>query len=379
MRPTKALIDLSALRHNYAVAQRLSGGGRTLPIIKANAYGHGAVEVARALESSAPAFGVACFDEAMELRTAGIKKPLLLLQGALNAEELLEASRQQFWLVVGSEIQAEAVITAKLENPVSVWLKVDTGMHRLGVASQQFRTVYQQLSASNNVADMVLMTHFACSDETENNMTRQQLALFSETVQGIDAPMSLANSAGLIAWPESRAEWNRPGYMLYGCSPVNGSTTATQRLPEDTLPEDALPEDALRPVMTLSSQVIAVRDVPACDTVGYGGVWHAERDSRIATVTIGYGDGYPRHARSGTPVLVNGQRVPLVGRVSMDMITVDVTDLCVNQPEAVKPGDEVILWGGALSVNEVAECAGTIGYELLTRMPARTPRVYFDQ
>ena len=212
------------------------------------------------------------------------------------------------------------------------------------------------------------MTHFACSDETENNMNKHQLALFSETVKGIDAPMSLANSAGLIAWPESRAEWNRPGYMLYGYSPVNGSTTTTQHLPED-----AFPEDALRPVMTLSSQVIAVRDVPVGDTVGYGGVWQADRDSRIATVTIGYGDGYPCQAPAGTPVAVNGKRASLVGRVSMDMVTVDVTDL-----DAVNIGDSVELWGETVSIDEVAKSVGTISYELLCQVTNRVKRTYID-
>ena len=361
-RPAKALIDLAALRHNYRLAQSLSGGGQAMPIIKANAYGHGAVVVAKALEPQAPAFGVACIEEALELRESGITKPILLLQGAFSDEEVFSAQKHKFWLMVGSKRQADSITWAELPEPVKVWLKIDTGMSRLGVLPHKFDAIYQQLKASDNVQPgIVLTTHFACADELDNKATTEQIELFEAVTTGIDEPRSLANSAGLLAWEASRGDWNRPGFMLYGNSPI---------VEQYSHPED----NELRPVMTLRSQIIALRKIEAGQAVGYSGSWRAERNSRIATVTIGYGDGYPRHAPSGTPVLVNGQRAPLVGRVSMDMITVDVTDL-----NDVEVGDEVILWGNDLSVNEVAECAGTIGYELLTRMPPRTPRIYKER
>ena len=345
-RPAKALINLAALQHNYRIACELSGTGKAMPIIKANAYGHGAIEVARALEPLASAFGVACIEEAMELREAGINIPVLLLQGAFSAEEVELSAQQNFWLMVASQEQAGVILEAALDTAIKVWLKVDSGMNRLGVSPNQLQTIYPRLVDSANVqSDIVVATHFACADELDNDLTRKQMALFNTVTDGLPVSRSLANSAGMLAWPESRAEWNRPGYMLFGNSPISESS------------EGAAQAD-LKPVMTLQSAVIALRDVARGASVGYGGSWCAPRDSRIATVTIGYGDGYPRHAPSGTPVLINGQRAALVGRVSMDMITVDVTDL-----PGVQIGDEVILWGEQLSVNEVAHCAGTIGYE----------------
>jgi alanine racemase len=358
-RPTKALIDLAALRHNYQLAQSLSSGGQALPIIKADAYGHGSVEVAKALEELAPAFGVACIEEALELRRAGILKPILILQGVFSADELLVAQRNDFWLMIGSENQVEEIVSSRLDRPLKIWLKIDTGMCRFGVAPELASSLYKRLRDSANVEEeVVLASHFACADECNREETLKQLNLFKTIVKGIDAPWSLANSPALLAWPETRAQWNRPGFMLYGNTPMSEP---------HTLDAD------LRPVMSLHSQVISLRTVVAGNSVGYGGTWTAQRDSLIATVTIGYGDGYPRHAKNGTPVLVNGQRAPLAGRVSMDMITVDVTDI-----EGVGVGDTVTLWGEGLSVNEIAEHADTIGYELLAGMPARIPRVYID-
>ncbi len=359
-RPAKAFIDLNALRHNYAVAKSLSAGGQCLAVVKANAYGHGAVTISRALEPSVPAFGVACTEEADELRNAGISKPILLLEGAFTADELAHAAKSNYWVMVDNQSQIKSVLAAKLSAPVKVWLKIDSGMHRLGLVQGEISAAYQQLLASPNVQDdIVLTTHLACADELENTMTPRQLHRFSQEIAGLNySSRSIANSPGLLAWPNARVEWNRPGYMLFGNSPFA---------------EPQINADQLRPVMNLKSAVIAIRDVPAGDTVGYGATWVAERNSRIATVTMGYGDGYPRHAPNGTPVLVNGQRAKLAGRVSMDMITVDITDL-----QRVNVGDEVVLWGEKLPVNEVAQWAGTIGYELLTRMPSRVPRIYLE-
>ncbi len=354
-RPTRALINRDALRHNYATAQRLSGKGNAIPIVKANAYGHGAIMVAQTLAPLAPALGVACIEEAVELREAGIDKPILLLEGFFSAEEVELAAAQNFWTMLQSEEQVAAVESASIPHPLICWLKIDTGMHRLGFQPQQAAELYSRLQAHPNIAnDIVLATHFASADDLDSDFTPQQIALFRECTRGIDAPCSLANSPGLLGWPEARAEWNRPGFMLYGHSPFSVDHAETE---------------ALQAVMTFRSEVMAVREIAVGESVGYANTWSAEKPSRIATVPVGYGDGYPRHAANSTPVLINSQRARLVGRVSMDMITVDVTDL-----GPVSIGDEVILWGEDLSANEVAIHADTIGYEIMTRMHNRVPR-----
>jgi len=358
-RPAQAIIDLAALRHNYQLAQRLAPNTQTLAVVKANAYGHGAVEAARALEPLAPVLAVACIEEAVELRAAGIHKPILLLEGAFEACELVTASEEGFWLMVSGAGQLEMLAEAKLAAPVTVWLKADSGMHRLGFVGAELRQAYERLQQLGHVCDeIVLATHFACADELERDVTQRQMDEFTAMAAGIDAPCSLANSAAVLGWPATHSAYNRPGIMLYGSSPFAEPHPAA---------------DQLQAVMSLISTVIGVRTVEAGESVGYGGGWTAERRSVIATIAMGYGDGYPRMTPNGTPVLVNGQRCPLAGRVSMDMITVDVTDL-----EAVQLGDAVELWGKNLSLNEVATCVGTIGYELVTRMPLRTPRVYIN-
>ncbi|WP_461516435.1 alanine racemase [Porticoccus sp.] len=362
-RPAKALIDLNALRHNVALAKGLSPHSGTMAIVKANAYGHGVVPVARAIEDMVPAFGVACIEEALELREAGITKPICLLEGAFCSDEIVAAAENDFWLSVVSREQLQVLLAARLSRPVKAWLWVDSGMHRLGIRPEEVVDSYAALSTAGNVADgIVLATHFACADELQNDFTHQQLLRLKTGMAGLPeqprVPLSLANSAALTAWPECRADWNRPGIMLYGSSPFSVHHPEAEKL---------------LPVMTLTSSVIALREVPVGESVGYAARWHASRPSRIATVAIGYGDGYPVHAPDGTPVLVKGQRCPLVGRVSMDMITVDVTHL-----SDVAVGDEVVLWGKGLSVNEVAASAGTISYELLARMPRRVPRSYSE-
>jgi len=358
-RPAKAIIDLAALRHNYQLAQSLAPNAKTLAVVKANAYGHGAVEAARALEPLSPVLAVACIEEAIELRAAGIRKPILLLEGAFEASELATASTENFWLMVSGTEQVGMLAEATLERPVTVWLKADSGMHRLGFIGAELREAYERLQALENVCDEItLATHFSCADELEREVTLQQMDAFKAMTQGIEAPCSLANSAAILGWPVAHSDYNRPGIMLYGSSPF------AQSHPQ---------ADKLQAVMSLISTVIGLRTVEAGESVGYGGGWTAERRSVIATIAMGYGDGYPRMMPSGTPVLVNGQRCSLAGRVSMDMVTVDVTDL-----ESVQVGDGVEFWGRNLPLNEVASCAGTIGYELVTRMPLRTPRVYIN-
>lgn len=355
-RPNKAKLNLQALRHNIGVARSLAPNSKVMAVVKANAYGHGAVTIAGVLQTEADALAVACIEEAIELRDAGITAPILLLEGVFEAQELVTAAQHGFWVTIDNEQKLRWLELAQLPQTVNCWLKIDTGMHRLGITATRAEEFYQRLCACKQLAqEPVCYTHFASADELNSSLTRQQISLFEETTEHWAGARSAANSPGLLGWPDSHFDWVRPGYMLYGNSPFTVDHPDAARL---------------QPVMTLTSGIISLRDVAPDESVGYGASWVAQRPSRIATVTIGYGDGYPRLAPSGTPVLVKGQRAPLAGRVSMDMITVDVTDL----PD-VQVGDEVTLWGEGLPVGEVATHAGTIGYELTTRMPARTPRV----
>jgi alanine racemase len=326
-----------------------------MAVVKANAYGHGALSVASALDGAVDAMAVACIEEALELRQAGIAAPILLLEGLFEPDELALAAAQEFWLTVDNLRQLEWLERASPQAPIRCWLKVDTGMHRLGIPPSATAAFLQRLRDAAAVhPEVVLSTHFACADEPGNAHTQRQIARFEAVTRGLGSPRSACNSAGLMAWPEAHYDWVRPGYMLYGNSPF---TAPVGRAPE------------LRPIMTLEAQVISLRALEPGESVGYGATWVAQRPARIATVCIGYGDGYPRLAPSGTPVLVKGRRAPLAGRVSMDMVTVDVTDL-----PGVAIGDPVVLWGPDLTADEVARHAGTIGYELTTRMPLRTPR-----
>ncbi|MCV6626539.1 MAG: alanine racemase [Cellvibrionaceae bacterium] len=360
-RPCRALIDLDALCHNYQLATELAPQSQAIAVVKANAYGHGAVPVAKALAPLAPAFGVACIEEAMELRSAGIEKPILLLEGIFTADELATAAAQNFWLMVENLNQVEAIINAELSAPLHCWVKVDSGMHRLGLQPEQLDDVLAVLNNSANVhGDIVIASHFASADELTRETTAAQIDCFDRAVAA--APLaqglaqSLSNSAAILAHPKAHRQWLRPGIMLYGGADFD---CAHKNLAKQ------------KPVMSLVSKVISLRSLSAGERVGYGGRWQAQRDSIIATIACGYGDGYPRHAVDGTPVLVNGVEAPLAGKVSMDMITVDVTDVA-----GVKIGSEVELWGNTISINRVAAAAGTISYELITRMPARPTRIY---
>lgn len=356
-RPAQARLDLAALRDNVGVVRQLAPRARVMAVVKANAYGHGAVTIAGALQHDVDALAVACLEEALELRYAGIATPILLLEGVFSAAELPAASQLDLWMTIDNERQMRWLEEAVLPLPLTCWLKVDTGMNRLGVNPASVSQFHQRLRATSNARnDVVTCTHFACADDITSARTTEQLAVFDSLATR--TPRSAANSAGVLAWPQSHYDWVRPGYMLYGNSPML---------------HDHANARALQPVMTLASAVISLRDVDTGGAVGYGGTWVAQRPSRIATVAIGYGDGYPRGAPNGTPVLVNGQRATLAGRVSMDMITVDVTGL-----PGVEPGAEVVLWGAGLPQAEVANCAGTLGYELTTRMPARTPRIVIN-
>ncbi|OEC61529.1 MULTISPECIES: alanine racemase [Pseudomonas] len=351
MRPARALIDLEALRHNYRLAREASGA-RALAVVKADAYGHGAVRCARALEAEADGFAVACIEEALALREAGIRAPILLLEGFFEADELALIERHDFWCVLHAPWQLEAVERATLARPLTFWLKMDSGMHRVGFHPAEFRDAHQRLLASGKAAKVVLMSHFARADELDSDSCAQQVAVFQQARTGIEAEVSLRNSPALLGWPQVPSDWVRPGIMLYGATPF----------------EQAHPlADRLKPVMTLESKVISVRELPAGQPVGYGARFVTERPTRVGVVAMGYADGYPRHAPTGTPVAIDGQPSRLIGRVSMDMLTVDLTDL----PQAGL-GSRVELWGSQVSAAEVAMHAGTIPYQIfcnLRRVP----------
>ncbi len=353
----EARIDLDAICSNYEHACRLAPDSRAIAVIKADAYGHGAVAVARALADRTPAFAVGLLEEALELRAAGVTEPLLLLEGVNSAAALESVARHALTVVVHNDRQLTELERVSLARPVGTWLKIDTGMHRLGFPPAMAGQALARLQASGNCADpVVVCTHLATADEPGSGFVQEQIRLFDASLAGVHAPFSIANSGGILAFPGSHRHWNRPGYMLYGGSPFDHDLPSAR---------------ALKPAMTLCSEIIGLRDVRAGESVGYRRAWTATRDARIATVAIGYADGYPRHAPNGTPTRVDGQVAPLVGTVSMDMITIDVTAV-----SGVAIGDPVVLWGAGLPVDAVARAAGTIGYELLTRVSGRVPRRY---
>jgi alanine racemase len=341
------------LRGNLARIREMAPRSRVMAVVKANAYGHGLVPTALCL-ADADAFAVARMEEAQALRGAGVRKPIVLLEGVFNAEQLEEAARQNLEIVVHEDEQLALLERALPGHRFVVWLKIDTGMNRLGFRATQVDGAMARLAAlGERLHEIRLLTHFASADERDNPLTAQQIARFSELTRGRSCARSLANSAAVFAQPDAHADWIRPGIALYGVSPFADQVGAAL---------------GLTPAMRLVSTVIAVRDVPAGETVGYGGVWRAARDSRVAIIAAGYGDGLPRALPNGTPVLVRNQRGALVGRVSMDMIAVDVTDIA-----SVGVGDPAVLWGPELPVEEIAAHVGTIAYELLCSVSQRVP------
>jgi alanine racemase len=350
MRRTEITLDLGALRHNLQRLRAVAPASRVMAAIKANGYGHGLVRVARTL-AEVDALGVACLEEALRLREAGITTPITLLEGFFHADELPAICRHDLDIVIHHAQQIAILEQQPPPTPLRVWLKVDSGMHRLGVPAGEVKVQWQRLTAIGTVVVSGLMTHLANADDLKDAATDRQLRLFHTSCAGLPGERTIANSAGLLGWPQSHAAWNRPGIALYGVSPFIGGRAA---------------EHGLRPVMTLRSELIAVNRLQQGDAIGYGGSWCCPEEMTVGVVAIGYGDGYPRHAAAGTPVLLNGRRVPLVGRVSMDMLTVDLR----GQPEA-SIGDEVVLWGDGLPVEEIAEHAATISYELLCGVTGR--------
>jgi alanine racemase len=324
-----------------------------MAVVKANAYGHGLVATALCL-ADADAFAVARLDEALALRSAGVRKPIVLLEGVFDAAQLQEAARHNLEIVVHEREQLALLENAPAGHRFVVWLKIDTGMNRLGFRPQQVEAALASLMRlGERLFELRLMTHLASADEHDSALTNQQLAQFTALTRGRPMIRSLANSAGVFAWPAAHADWIRPGLALYGVSPFADQVGS---------------ELGLAAAMRLVSTVIAVREVPAGETVGYGGTWRAARDSRVAILAGGYGDGLPRSLPNGTPVLVRGERAALAGRVSMDMIAVDVTNVA-----GVTVGDPALLWGPELPVEEIASHAGTVSYELLCGVSQRVP------
>ena len=345
-----ALIDLGALRHNLGVARKAAPSSRILAVIKANAYGHGLPRVAQALHQ-ADALGVARVSEGVRLRSQGIRQPIVVLEGCCGREELEAAAAQELQICIHAPEQLQLLQQTPLPRPVACWLKVDSGMHRLGYPPAEAAEAFRQLRECRNVQGLRLMTHLANADDRADPATDAQLDRFLPLLSGLKVEARIANSAGLLGWPQAQRDWVRPGLMLYGASPFLNSRAD---------------ELGLRPVMTLRSRLIAVRRFAAGEPIGYGATWHCPEEMPIGVVAIGYGDGYPRHARPGAPVLLNGRRAPLVGRVSMDMITIDLR----RHPEAAV-GDEVTLWGEGLPAEEVAEHADTIPYQLFCGVTTR--------
>ena len=351
-RPTQIAINFSALRHNYQQVKLLAPASKVLFMVKSNGYGHGIVRIAQGL-AQADAFGVACIEEGMLLRNAGIKNPIVLMEGLFESSELALAVEHDFTLVVHHLDQVTMLENiSNSAKSVSIWLKINTGMHRLGFHPDDVKKAYDKLLACSAVKKPIgIMTHFAESDAIESPTTTKQIELFNTATTNLQGPRSLANSAGIIAWPQAHADWVRPGIMMYGVSPFAGHHGV---------------EYNLQPVMSLRSRIIALHHLSKGQRIGYAGTWTSPEDMLVGVIGMGYGDGYPWRAPNGTPVLVNDKTCPLVGRVAMDMLTVDLR----TQPNA-KVGDPVLLWGPGLPVEVIAEKSGTSPYELLTRITQR--------
>ncbi len=354
-RATQAIINLHALRENYQLAQNSAPNSRAYAVVKANAYGHGVLAVANALSAMADGFAVACIEEAVELRQGGILLPIMVLEGAMDEQDCQIALDLDLELVVHQQQQIQWL--KDKAGTLKVWIKVDSGMHRLGFSGQQVPAVASDLRAMECVSQVQLMSHFACADEPDNDFNDYQMQQMN-ILAPMNLPWSMSNSAAILSRPDAHRDLVRPGIMLFGASPLKGREATDLQLAH---------------VMTLQSSVIALHRVMSGESVGYGRAFVAKQDSIIAVVAIGYGDGYPRAAAPGTPIVIAGQRCPLVGRVSMDMITVDVTHA------QVKLGDAATLWGMGLSVDEVAKSCNTLSYELLCQLTQRVKFQYLGR
>ncbi len=350
-----ATVDLSAVCHNLQRVREFAPRSRVMAAIKADAYGHGAIPVARTLAAAGvDAFAVACLEEAVSLRDAGITTRIALLEGVLSREEAEEAARLDLEVVIHDRWQLELLASLPAATAVTVWFKLDSGMHRLGFPLAAVASLQQTLRAQSRWQLAGWITHLACADDRDSAMTVAQIEAYEAALLDVPGPRSIANSAGLIAWPQARVDWVRPGLMLYGASPMPGQTGAAL---------------GLKPAMTVASRLIAVHEIAAGETIGYGATYRCPETMRVGVVAVGYADGVHRILPTGAPLLIHDTRVPIIGRVSMDMITVDLRSL----PQAAV-GDAVTLWGQGLPVEEVATWAGTLAYELFCGL---TNRVHY--
>ncbi len=349
-RPARIRINLTSLRHNLSRVRALAPNSRVVAVVKADAYGHGIERVAQALDD-ADIFGVACLEEALAIRQAGVMKPVVLLEGPYNLQELQQIASAGIEVVIHDEYQIAMLEQGGLTTPVNTWLKIDTGMHRLGIAPDLFEYCLQRLQQCSAVDKIRLMTHLACANEIGNALTKAQLEIFEALTGALPNEKTVANSAAVLTMPETHLDWVRPGVMLYGVSPF---------------PDQPAAAFDLKPAMTFESRLIAVRQLKKGDRIGYGAAGCCEQDMPVGIVAAGYGDGYPRHAGMTTPILVNNIRCRLIGHVSMDMLAVDLT----AAPTA-RIGDPVLLWGEGLPVEEIANHAQTIPYELISSVQKR--------
>lgn len=360
-RTTVATIHLGALRHNLAQIKALAGPARVMAVVKADAYGHGLERVARALDGAADAFAVASLGDGLRLRAAGHRQRIVVLAGPDQAGDIAEMQRLGLDAAIHHESQLQWLSEASpARGRLRVWLKVDSGMHRLGFAPEHAVLVHAQLTAMAGIdPDIGLMTHFAESEVFDGERTRQQIERFVEATRGLTGPRSLSNSAAVLGWPDARGDWVRTGGLLYGLSVVEGKSGA---------------DFGFRAAMTLSTRLIAINMIKRGERIGYSGLWECPEDMPVGVAAVGYGDGYPRSAISGTTVLIGNQRVPLIGRVSMDLITLDL-----REAPTAKVGDRVVLWGPELPVEIAAAQAGTISYDLTCGMTRRVLFVEDDQ
>lgn len=350
MSSTQVTVDLSAAEYNLQRVRTLAPNSKIIAMVKGNAYGHGLGYMARAFHD-ADALGVARFEEAIYVRQFLLEQPIVIMGGCFSADNLPLCAAFQFDIVVHQQQQIEALLAAKLDRPINVWLKIDTGMHRLGIQPEHFAKHYERLQASPNVGTLRLMTHLAAADESDKSFTLNQLEVFQNCVQDYPNEISIANSAAILNWPETHADWIRPGIMLYGASPFADKTGS---------------DHGLKPVTTFHSQLIDVKYCKKGECVGYGHRIECPEDMPIGVVAAGYGDGYPRHAADGAPVLVNNTVVPLFGRVSMDLVTVDL-----RQCSHAQIGDRVVLWGNGLPIERVSRyCASWSPYDLMCAVKA---------
>jgi alanine racemase len=354
MRPLKAYIDLSALISNLKLVKKIAKNSKVMAVLKANAYGHGLIESVKAIKS-AEGIAILTIEEAVKIRKAGFENTILLLEGLFAAEDIHQAEKLNLNIVVHNDLQMDYLSDVTLKKPINVHLKINTGMNRLGFPPDQVDYLIENLNANPNVSEITLMTHFATADEKEG--ITKQLDCFNRVTNNYNFSSSVANSAALYKFPEARLDWVRPGIMLYGASPFEDISAK---------------KIEVKPVMSLVSKIIAIQDIKKGQAVGYGNNFIAKEDMRIGIVACGYGDGYPRHAKTGTPIFVHNKTTKTVGRVSMDMLYVDLSKI-----EKAAIGSKVEMWGNHIPVDEVAKNSGTVGYELLCNISASS-RVPLD-